>query len=56
MPLIGWPFAALLGLPIAIDIVLIKNHWRLFITWSLISAATILLPQVRSISFMYLNE
>ena len=43
----GWPFAALLGLPIAIDIVLIKNQWKLFITWSIISATTILLPQVR---------
>jgi len=50
---LSWPFAALLGLPIAIDIVLIKNHWRLFITWSLISAATILLPQISIDSYYY---
>lgn len=50
---LSWPFAALLGLPIAIDIVLMKKQWKLFITWSIISAVTILGPQLLCDSYYY---
>lgn len=50
---LSWPFAALLGVPIAIDIVLVKKLWRLFITWCIISAVTILCPQLIIDSYYY---
>jgi len=50
---LSWPFAALIGLPIAVDILLIKKKWRLFITWCLISAGTILGPQLICDSYYY---
>jgi len=50
---LSWPFAALLGLPIAIDILLCKRLWRLFFTWSLISTVTILGPQLLTDSYYY---
>ena len=53
LPSSGWPFAALIGLPIAVDILLIKKKWRLFITWCLISAGTILGPQLICDSYYY---
>jgi len=50
---LSWPFAALIGLPVAIDIVIIKRKWRLFVDWSVISAITILVPQVLCDSYYY---
>jgi len=50
---LSWPFAALLGLPIAVDIVLLKGKWRLFINWCLISAVTILCPLLICDSYYY---
>jgi len=50
---LSWPFAALIGLPIAVDILLMKKKWKLFITWCLISAGTILLPQIMCDSYYY---
>ena len=49
----GWPFAALIGLPIAVDILLFKKQVSLFVQWSLISAVTILGPQVLVDSYYY---
>lgn len=43
---LSWPFAALLGIPIAIDVLLRKNRWIFFLKWCVISTITILLPQV----------
>jgi len=51
--LLSWPFAALLGLPIAIDLVLRKRRLMLFAKWSVISAFVILLPQVSIDSDFY---
>lgn len=44
--LLGWPFAALLGLPIAYDIIFRQKKVKLFIIWSLISLVTIMIPMV----------
>lgn len=50
---LSWPFAALLGLPIAVDLLLLKRQWSLFLTWSCISAVTILGPQLLCDSYYY---
>ncbi|KAK0171720.1 hypothetical protein PV328_005138 [Microctonus aethiopoides] len=42
--LLGWPFAALLGAPIAIDMLIRKKEWVKFIKWSILSAIIILIP------------
>ena len=52
-PPAGWPFAALLGLPIAVDLLVLKRQWSLFLTWSCISAVTILGPQLLCDSYYY---
>lgn len=51
--LLSWPFAALLGVPIAIDIVFRKGLVRLFVVWCLISAATIAGPMMLCDSYYY---
>lgn len=43
---LSWPFAALMGFPIACDILLRKRKIFFFIKWSFISALTILVPQI----------
>lgn len=44
--LLGWPFAALVGVPIAVDLLIRRGKWRTFLLWSLISAITVALPMV----------
>lgn len=44
--LLGWPFAALIGVPIVFDIILRQKRIRLFIIWSLISLVTIIIPMI----------
>ncbi|KAG8183188.1 hypothetical protein JTE90_016976 [Oedothorax gibbosus] len=44
--LVGWPFAAVLGLPIAYDILLLKKEPMLFIKTSLASLFLILVPLI----------
>ncbi|XP_058808274.1 alpha-1,2-mannosyltransferase ALG9 isoform X2 [Phymastichus coffea] len=51
--LIGWPFAALLGLPIAADMLYRKKDWFRFIQWTVISACVILIPMVWIDSIYY---
>lgn len=42
----GWPFAVLLGVPIAFDMLLRRRKFKQFIVWSLISAVTVLGPMI----------
>ncbi|KYQ53422.1 Alpha-1,2-mannosyltransferase ALG9, partial [Trachymyrmex zeteki] len=44
--LLGWPFAALLGLPIAVEMLIHKRDWIKFIKWVIISAVVIVIPMV----------
>ncbi|KAI5713928.1 hypothetical protein M8J76_008033 [Diaphorina citri] len=44
---LSWPFAALIGLPIAVDMLLLRGKWFSFIKWSIISTIIVLLPQIR---------
>ena len=43
---LSWPFAALVGLPIALDIVFRRKRVVFFIRWCVISTVTILVPQI----------
>jgi alpha-1,2-mannosyltransferase len=43
---LSWPFAAILGVPIAWDVLLRKKKYWFFIKWCLISTFTILVPQI----------
>lgn len=49
----GWPFTALLGIPIALDMLLFKGQYYDFIKWSIVSLAAILLPTVAVDSWHY---
>lgn len=44
--LLGWPFAALLGLPLCYDILIKQRKYKLFTFWTAISAITILVPMI----------
>ncbi|KAK6641071.1 hypothetical protein RUM44_012770 [Polyplax serrata] len=50
---ISWPFAALIGLPIAIDMIFIKKYYRKFIQWAVISSVIILVPIIKMDSELY---
>lgn len=43
---LGWPFAALVGLPICIDAIIVQQKYRLFGFWAAVSGATLLLPTI----------
>lgn len=44
--LLGWPFAAVIGLPIAIEMIFRQKMVKTFILWTLISGLTILIPMI----------
>ncbi|XP_012252677.2 alpha-1,2-mannosyltransferase ALG9 isoform X2 [Athalia rosae] len=44
--LLGWPFAALLGTPIAIEMLLRRREWLRFTKWAALSAVVILAPMI----------
>ncbi|XP_014219849.1 alpha-1,2-mannosyltransferase ALG9 [Copidosoma floridanum] len=51
--LLGWPFAALLGVPIAIEMLVQKQKLLMFFKWAIISAIVILLPMIWIDSIYY---
>ncbi|XP_046854479.1 alpha-1,2-mannosyltransferase ALG9-like [Xenia sp. Carnegie-2017] len=51
--LIGWPFSALLGFPIAFDLVFVRKRLVYFIWWSLTSFVALLMPLVYFDSYYY---
>jgi len=51
--ILSWPFTALLGLPIAVDLLLVRGQWRVFVVWSVASAFVILGPVLVCDSFYY---
>ncbi|EEB12136.1 alpha-1,2-mannosyltransferase ALG9, putative [Pediculus humanus corporis] len=50
---ISWPFAALTGAPIAIDMLFIRKLHRKFFQWSVISSIIILVPLIKMDSELY---
>uniref|UniRef100_A0A3P9HZX3 Mannosyltransferase n=1 Tax=Oryzias latipes TaxID=8090 RepID=A0A3P9HZX3_ORYLA len=51
--IIGWPFSALVGIPIAFDLLLIKREWKSFMTWTALAGLLLLVPLVAVDSFFY---
>ncbi|XP_062844640.1 alpha-1,2-mannosyltransferase ALG9 [Trichomycterus rosablanca] len=51
--IVGWPFSALLGFPIAYDFLLIKKNWKSFILWTLVALVLFLVPVVVVDSYYY---
>ncbi|KAL8173571.1 UNVERIFIED_CONTAM: mannosyltransferase, partial [Gekko kuhli] len=50
---VGWPFSAALGLPIAFDFLILKRRWRSFLKWSLVALVVFLVPLVVVDSYHY---
>ncbi|XP_042538731.1 alpha-1,2-mannosyltransferase ALG9 isoform X3 [Dipodomys spectabilis] len=44
--IVGWPFSAALGLPIAFDLLVMKHRWKSFLRWSLVALILFLVPVV----------
>uniref|UniRef100_A0A8C5CXK7 Mannosyltransferase n=1 Tax=Gadus morhua TaxID=8049 RepID=A0A8C5CXK7_GADMO len=51
--IVGWPFSALIGIPIAFDLLVMRREWRNFILWSALALLLILVPVVMVDSFFY---
>ncbi|KAJ0181460.1 hypothetical protein K1T71_003545 [Dendrolimus kikuchii] len=51
--LLSWPFTALLGIPIAMDMLLFKHEYVQFFKWSFIALKVILIPTVLVDSWHY---
>ncbi|XP_049887787.1 alpha-1,2-mannosyltransferase ALG9 isoform X2 [Pectinophora gossypiella] len=51
--LLSWPFTALIGIPIAIDMLILKRQVLEFIRWSVLSLLIILVPTVAVDSWHY---
>ncbi|XP_044266986.1 alpha-1,2-mannosyltransferase ALG9 [Tribolium madens] len=51
--LLGWPFAALLGVPIAYDMLIRRKMYLDFFAWGVISGSVVLLPMILIDSFQY---
>ncbi|XP_066463066.1 alpha-1,2-mannosyltransferase ALG9 isoform X1 [Eleutherodactylus coqui] len=49
----GWPFSAVLGVPIAFDLLLLKHQWKSFINWCLVALILFLVPLVAIDSYYY---
>ncbi|GAB0199705.1 alpha-1,2-mannosyltransferase ALG9 [Grus japonensis] len=51
--LLGWPFSAALGLPIAFDLLILKQRWKSFLNWCVVSLVLFLVPLVVVDSYYY---
>uniref|UniRef100_A0A3Q2QSV8 Mannosyltransferase n=1 Tax=Fundulus heteroclitus TaxID=8078 RepID=A0A3Q2QSV8_FUNHE len=51
--IIGWPFSALIGFPIAFDLLVIKREWKSFLIWCALALLLLLVPLVVVDSFFY---
>ncbi|XP_021062594.1 alpha-1,2-mannosyltransferase ALG9 [Mus pahari] len=51
--ILGWPFSAALGLPIAFDLLARKHRWKSFLLWSLVALVLFLVPVVVIDSYYY---
>ncbi|KAK3605574.1 hypothetical protein CHS0354_005879 [Potamilus streckersoni] len=51
--IIGWPFAVILGVPMALDIVIWRKQLKLFVMWSAIALVVFLVPVVEIDKYYY---
>ncbi|TNN63487.1 Alpha-1,2-mannosyltransferase ALG9 [Liparis tanakae] len=51
--IVGWPFSALVGIPIAFDLLVLKRQWKSFAGWSAVALLLLLVPLVAVDSYFY---
>ncbi|XP_053404037.1 alpha-1,2-mannosyltransferase ALG9-like isoform X2 [Mercenaria mercenaria] len=51
--ILGWPFAGIIGVPIAFDVLLRKRKIKLFILWCFLALVTFLLPMMQIDQYYY---
>ncbi|XP_015238314.1 PREDICTED: alpha-1,2-mannosyltransferase ALG9 [Cyprinodon variegatus] len=51
--IVGWPFSALIGFPIAFDLLVIRREWKSFLIWCALALLLLLVPLVAIDSFFY---
>ncbi|XP_038609657.1 alpha-1,2-mannosyltransferase ALG9-like [Tachyglossus aculeatus] len=51
--ILGWPFSAALGIPIAFDLLILKREWKSFLYWSVTALVLFLVPMVIVDSYYY---
>lgn len=51
--IIGWPFAAVIGLPLALDVLVRRKQYIFFAKWCLVALVTMLIPFFLIDSFYY---
>ncbi|KAM9728464.1 alpha-1,2-mannosyltransferase ALG9 [Menidia menidia] len=51
--IVGWPFSALIGFPIAFDLLVIKREWKSFLIWVAVAVLLLLVPLVAVDTFFY---
>uniref|UniRef100_A0A6I8PFP7 Mannosyltransferase n=1 Tax=Ornithorhynchus anatinus TaxID=9258 RepID=A0A6I8PFP7_ORNAN len=51
--ILGWPFSAALGIPIAFDLLILKREWKSFLYWSVVALILFLVPMVIVDSYYY---
>lgn len=51
--IIGWPFSAALGIPLAVDILLRRRKYQQFVKWCLVAIVVFLLPSMLVDSYYY---
>jgi len=50
---LSWPFAGVLGIGIAVDVLFFQKQWKMFFTWCIISVLIILVPMTIIDSYFY---
>ncbi|XP_056267647.1 alpha-1,2-mannosyltransferase ALG9 isoform X2 [Pseudoliparis swirei] len=51
--IVGWPFSALVGIPIAFDLLVLKRQWKSFVAWLAVALLLLLVPLVAVDSYFY---
>ncbi|XP_046447419.1 alpha-1,2-mannosyltransferase ALG9-like [Daphnia pulex] len=50
---LSWPFAGIIGIGIAVDVLILKKKWRMFIGWCITSVLIVLVPIILVDSYYY---
>nr|XP_034330527.1 alpha-1,2-mannosyltransferase ALG9 [Crassostrea gigas] len=53
--ILGWPFAGIIGVPIAIDLLLRRRHYGFFIKWCMVALVLFLVPSMQ-VDFHYYGK
>lgn len=53
--ILGWPFAGIIGVPIALDLLLRRRHYGFFIKWCMVALVLFLVPSIQ-VDFHYYGK